>query len=125
MLLSYICLFSGSKTDCHWIFLGLRSKISSIICGPHCKLQFWWFSGKILACHTGGLGSIFGQYSLIFWGFQVMLVVKSTPANAGGRERCGFDSWLRKIPWGRKWLPTLVFLSGESHGQRSLVGSIL
>ena len=24
--------------------------------------------------------------------------------------------------WRRKWLPTPVFLSGESHGQRSLVG---
>ena len=25
-------------------------------------------------------------------------------------------------PWRREWLPTLVFLSGESHGQRSLAG---
>ena len=25
-------------------------------------------------------------------------------------------------PWGRKWLPTPVFLPGKSHGQRSLVG---
>ena len=33
-----------------------------------------------------------------------------------------FDPWIRKIPWRRKWLPTLVFSSGESHGQRSLVG---
>ena len=30
--------------------------------------------------------------------------------------------WVRKIPWRRKWLPTPVFLPGESHGQRSLVG---
>ena len=29
-------------------------------------------------------------------------------------------SW--KIPWRREWLPTPVFLPGESHGQRSLVG---
>ena len=27
-----------------------------------------------------------------------------------------------KIPWRRKWQPTLVFLSGKSHGQKSLVG---
>ena len=27
-----------------------------------------------------------------------------------------------KIPWRRKWQPIPVFLSGESHGQRSLVG---
>ena len=26
------------------------------------------------------------------------------------------------MPWKREWQPTLVFLSGESHGQRSLVG---
>ena len=26
-----------------------------------------------------------------------------------------------KIPWRREWLPTPVFLPGESHGQRSLV----
>ena len=29
---------------------------------------------------------------------------------------------ISKIPWRRKWQPTLVFLLGESHGQRSLVG---
>ena len=37
-------------------------------------------------------------------------------------RRCGFDPWVRKIPWRRKWQPTTVFLPGEFHGQRSLVG---
>ena len=32
------------------------------------------------------------------------------------------DPWVRKIPWRREWLPTPVFLPGEFHGQRSLVG---
>ena len=36
--------------------------------------------------------------------------------------RPGFDRWVGKIPWGRKWQPTLVLLLGKSHGQRSLVG---
>ena len=36
--------------------------------------------------------------------------------------RPGLDPWVRKIPWRRKWQPTPVFLLGESHGQRSLVG---
>ena len=36
--------------------------------------------------------------------------------------RLGFDPWVGKVPWGKKWQPTPVFLSGESHGQRSLVG---
>ena len=52
------------------------------------------------------------------------------PGRASGNEfacqcrrhkRCGFDSWVRKIPW-RAWPPTPVFLLGESHGQRSLAG---
>ena len=32
------------------------------------------------------------------------------------------DPWVRKIPWRREWLPTPVFLPGEFHGKRSLVG---
>ena len=36
-------------------------------------------------------------------------------------KRRRFDLWVRKIPWRRKWQPTLIFLPGESHGQRSLV----
>ena len=36
--------------------------------------------------------------------------------------RCGFDSWVVKILWRRKWQPTSAFLPGKSHGQRSLVG---
>ena len=37
-------------------------------------------------------------------------------------KRLRFDPWVRKIPWRRKWEPTLVFLSRESHGQRNLEG---
>ena len=32
------------------------------------------------------------------------------------------SSWVRKIPWSRKWQPTQVFLPGKFHEQRSLVG---
>ena len=38
------------------------------------------------------------------------------------RRRSGFDPWVGKISWRRKWPPTPVFLPGEFHGQRSLVG---
>ena len=37
-------------------------------------------------------------------------------------RRHGFNLWVGKIPWRRKWQPTAVFLPGESHGQSSLVG---
>ena len=33
-----------------------------------------------------------------------------------------FNLWVRKIPWSSKWQPTPVFLPGESHGQRNLMG---
>ena len=33
-----------------------------------------------------------------------------------------FNPWVGKIPWRRKRQPAIVFLPGESHGQRSLVG---
>ena len=37
-------------------------------------------------------------------------------------KRHGFDPWVRKILWRRKWQPTPVFLPRESHGQRKLTG---
>ena len=37
-------------------------------------------------------------------------------------KRCGFNSWVRKIPCRRQWQPTPVLLPGEFHGQRSLAG---
>ena len=31
-------------------------------------------------------------------------------------------TWVRKIPWRREWQPTPIFLPGEFHEERSLVG---
>ena len=36
-------------------------------------------------------------------------------------RRPGFNPWVSKIAWRMGWLPTLVFLPGEFHGQRRLV----
>ena len=53
---------------------------------------------------------------------------KDFPGSARGKGltyqcgRPGFNPWVRKIPWRKEWLPTPVFLPGESHGQRSLAG---
>ena len=38
--------------------------------------------------------------------------------------RPGFNPWVGKIPWKRKWQLTPVFLPRESHGQSSLAGYI-
>ena len=45
--------------------------------------------------------------------------VKNLPAV---QETTGFDPWVGKIPWRKKWQPTPVSLPGKSCGPRSLVG---
>ena len=55
-------------------------------------------------------------------GFPGGSVSKELACYAGEIDRCVFDPWVGKIPWSRAWQPTPAFLSGESHGQRSLVG---
>ena len=52
-------------------------------------------------------------------GFPDVSDCKESACNAG---RPRFDPWVRKMPWRREWLPILVFLPRESHGQRSLAG---
>ena len=58
-------------------------------------------------------------------------VMQGFPGGTSGKEyacqdrrhkRLGFNPWIGKIPWRKKWQPTPLFLPGESHRQRSLVG---
>ena len=85
-------------------------------------------AGKESTCNIGYPGSIPGsgrslregigyplQYS---WASLVAQTVKNLPAI----WRPGFDPWVGRIPWRRERLPSPVFLPGELHGQRSLVG---
>ena len=46
-------------------------------------------------------------------------MVKNLPANAGDK---GSILGSGRFPWRREWLATPIFLPGESHGKRSLVG---
>ena len=43
-------------------------------------------------------------------------------ASVYSATRPGFNPWVGKIPWRRKWQSTPVLLPGKSHGQRSPVG---
>ena len=49
-------------------------------------------------------------------------ICKEPACQCRRRKRHGFEPQGRKILWRRAWQPTPVFLPGESHGQRSLVG---
>jgi len=54
-------------------------------------------------------------------GFPRGAVVKNPPVSAGDARDLGY-SRVRKISWSRRWQATPVFLHGEFHGQRSLMG---
>ena len=56
------------------------------------------------------------EYSC-FEGLPRWLSGKESTCQCG---KLGFDPWVRKIPWRRKWQLTPVLLPGKSHGQRSL-----
>ena len=55
-------------------------------------------------------------------GFPDGLADKESPSQCKIHRKWGFDPWIRKIPWSRKWQLTPVFLPGKSLGQRSLMG---
>ena len=52
----------------------------------------------------------------LLWGFSGGSVIKNPPTNQCRRH--GFNPWIRKIPWRRKWQPTQVFLPGKSRRQK-------
>ena len=64
---------------------------------------------------------------LYLWGIFIVglskwFCGKESTCQCRRRKRLKFDPWLGKIPWRKAWQPIPVFLPGESHGQRSLVG---
>jgi len=68
------------------------------------------------------------------WGIRFLAApqgLRGLPGGTSGKEldsqcrRCNgqeFNPWIGKIPWRRAWQLTPVFLLGEYHGQKSLVG---
>ena len=56
------------------------------------------------------------------WDFSCGSAGKEPTCQSRRCKRCGFDPWVRRILWRRKWQPTPVFLPRKSHGQRSLKG---
>ena len=53
---------------------------------------------------------------------SISQVAQWSTCKCGRCRRHGINTWVGKIPWRRKWQPTPVFVSGKSHGERSLAG---
>ena len=126
---------------------GEGRKFTPVICCLETLLLMCWIiqtwhylpaTGRIAQhlCYgkSEGLGQAISACSSVgAWVFNktVLTFVSGLPRWLSGKEstcqcrRCRrwrFNPWAGKIPWRRKWKPAPVFLPGESHGQRSLVG---
>ena len=55
--------------------------------------------------------ALFCTFTCFSWGFPGGSIGKESACKAG--DRLGFDPWVGKIPWGKKWQPTPVFLLGK------------
>ena len=82
--------------------------------------------------HSGCTLDIFKEETIGFFLINYIWVCKGKtdfPSGTSGKKpayqcrrhkRLGFNPWVGKMPWKRKWQPTPVFLPGESRGQRGL-----
>ena len=66
-------------------------------------------------------------FKVVYFFLKISTTVRVFPKHRGKQSACQsrrrrFDPWVSSILWMRKWQPTPVFLLGDSHGQRSLVG---
>ena len=80
------------------------------------RLEIWLgFQGCSLLFYCLFIVTVLG----LSWDFPGGSEVKASARNAGD---LGSIPGSGRFPWRRKWQPIPVFLPGESHGQRSLVG---
>ena len=54
------------------------------------------------------------------WGFPGGVSGKESACQYRRHKRRGFNPWVRKILWSRKWQLTPVFLPEKFHGQEEL-----
>ena len=81
----------------------------------------------VMSKATQGRGSQALLHVEIIWGggktiYVWLLRRLSDKESACQCRRPSFHPWIAKIPWRRKWQPSLVLVPGKSHGQKSLAG---
>ena len=69
------------------------------------------------------------KYSILVYHLlsRIKILLLYSDGSDGKESACHVDlasvsPWVGKISWRREWLPTPVFLPGEFHGPKSLVG---
>ena len=96
-------------------YLFLKLNLISVASTKFVAHLILWTDGSLYLIQSGGiihyLQALLGA-SLVAQRLKHLPAVRETRVPSLGG----------KIPWRRKWQPTPVFLPGESHGRRSLVG---
>ena len=101
--------WSNMKQSSVWV-ISMRTQMQSFFFKYLQKLllKFWFMRAMV----QNALWLMLGMRGLPLW-------------FCGNESSCrwrrhGFDPWVGKILWRKKWQSTPVFLPGESNGQRSL-----
>ena len=82
------------------------------------------FPGLFATFLSSGVSPMLWDTVVRLWGFPGGSSGKESTCPCRRLRRSGFNSWVGKILRRRNWQPTPVFLPGEFHGQRSLVGRL-
>ena len=104
-------LSTSKKIITHWSFrrwLALLSNKALIFCIKVCTLHFKHNAIPHLTDQSIGLPR---------WRSGI-----DSACQCMSHRKHGFNSWVRKILWSRKWKPTLAFSPRKFHGWRSQAG---
>ena len=104
-----------------WESLGLQGDSTSPSL-ESLSLSPWRVSYTGLRCLLQNRNSGFNLTCIAVSGLPMWLSNEESACHCRRDRRLGFNPRVAKIPWRRKGHPTPVFLPGESHAQRSLVG---
>ena len=118
----------------HWLFSPSLSSSLLLSSSFHSSMMFLGHTRHTLATRPLHMSLLRALSPLLSLSFEICIQIPPTQGfprwyrgkeSAYQRRRCRrlrFNLWVGKIPRRRKWQATPVFLPGECHGQRSLVG---
>ena len=127
--------YSLSDSSVHRIFQARILELVALLQGifptqgsnpglPHCRQILYHLShqGSSVVLVKNVISTLIWIHSAftIFGASKVVPSGKEPACQCRRHERLGFNPWVRKIPWSRKWQPTPVLLPGQFCGQRRL-----
>ena len=78
-------------------------------------MTLWNYEAYLQAYHDKMLQRFIYSFTR---GLPIWHSAKESACQSRRCKRCGFNPWIGKIPWSRKWQPTPVFLPGENSMDR-------